>query len=209
MEQSRSSFLPWMIGGLSLCIVLGFYFPMLLQQKSPASSGGGRNAAEVISLVADANSIVGSPSLSASYIDQKLASVGSPARGIGTALYRLSQEYQIDTAHALAFFHHESSYGLKGVAASTRNFGNIRCSGYACDPTGGYRSYPSWEEGAKDWFSLLYHGYIKGSVSKRCPCTTVTAIIPVYAPAADHNNEAAYISSVLQDVAMYRQEAQA
>jgi hypothetical protein len=207
MEQSRSSFLPWLIGGLSL-IVLGFYFPML--QKSPASQGGGRNAAEVISLVADANSIVGSPSLSASYIDQKLASVGSPARGIGTALYRLSQEYHIDIAHALAFFHHESSYGLKGVAASTRNFGNIRCSaGYACDPTGGYRSYRSWEEGAKDWFSLLYHGYIKGGVSKRCPCTTVAAIIPVYAPAADNNNEAAYISSILHDVATYRQEAQA
>jgi hypothetical protein len=93
---------------------------------------------------------------------------------------------------------------------STRNFGNIRCTaGYPCDPTGGYRSYRSWEEGAKDWFSLLYHGYIKGGVSKRCPCTTVTAIIPVYAPAADNNNEAAYISSVLQDVATYRQEAQA
>ena len=139
------------------------------------------------------------PTLSASFINQVLASAGSPAIGLGDALYQLSEQYQIDDAVALAFFHHDSGYGKDGVAASTHSLGNIRCTaGYACDPTGGYRMYRNWRQGAADWYQLITTVYLpEGRV-------TVASIIPKYAPSADHNDEQAYINSVLRDVSRYQ-----
>lgn len=147
----------------------------------------------------DGETVRGGPSISAARVDAVLTAAHSPAAGLGPLVYQLSQTYQIDDAHALAFYHHESSYGTRGVAVLTHSWGNIRCTaGYACDPTGGYRAYPSIADGVRDWFALLASVYFSRGL------TTVSQIIPVYAPAADHNNVAAYIHSVLSDVLSYR-----
>jgi hypothetical protein len=141
------------------------------------------------------------PTLSADFIDQVLATAHSPAAGTGDIFYQQSLQFHIDDVYALAFFHHESDYGKAGVVwnANTHSIGNIRCTaGYACDPSGGYRSYPTWEAGIADWYQLIANVYIAHGLA------TVAAIIPVYAPAADHNDEGAYIHNVLQDVAAYR-----
>lgn len=147
-----------------------------------------------------AHGVQGPPTVTASFIDRVLARAGSPAQGIGTVMYQEGVKYGIDPVYILAFFHHESSFGLAGVARSTHSIGNIRCTqGYTCDPTGGYRSYPSYAVAVDDWYTLLTYGYIAHGLN------TVETIIPVYAPNADHNNEAAYIASVNADVAMWRQ----
>src|SRR5262249_10466202 len=119
--------------------------------------------------------------------------------GLGQALSSLSEQYQINDAYALAFFHHESTYGKYGVAASTRNFGNIRCTaGSTCDPKGLYRSYASWQAGAADWFKLISTVYVSEGR------TTVASIIPKYAPSDDGNNVTAYINAVSDDVSRWQ-----
>lgn len=140
-----------------------------------------------------AGSIVGPPSLSAARINQILAQ--SPARGLGETLYTLSQQYQIDDAVALAFFHHESAFGTQGVARVTRSIGNIIWTpgcGYA--RLGRFRSYTSWAAGATDWYRLMAREYIGRG------WTLLTQIIPVYAPASDQNDVAAYIRAIQTDM---------
>ena len=144
--------------------------------------------------------VQGPPTVTASFIDRVLARAGSPAQGIGQVMVQEGVKYGIDPVYALAFFHHESSFGLAGVARVTHSIGNIRCTqGYTCDPTGGYRAYPSYTAALDDWYQLLVYGYVAHGLN------TVETIIPVYAPTADNNNEAAYIASVNADVAMWRQ----
>lgn len=143
--------------------------------------------------------LVGPPTVTAAFIDRVLQDAGSPAVGIGTVMYQQGVRYGIDPIYALAFFHHESSFGRAGVARITHSIGNIRCSlGYTCDPSGGYRAYPSYAVALNDWYALLATVYIAHGL------TTVETIIPVYAPAADNNNESAYIASVNSDVTRWR-----
>lgn len=145
------------------------------------------------------HSIVGPPTVTASFINLVLAAAHSPAVGIGNVMYTLGVKYGIDPAFPLAFYHHESGYGEHGMARTTLSIGNIRCTvGYACDPTGGYRAYSSYKAGVQDWYQLMIEVYLPNGL------TTVEKIIPVYAPTKDNNNESAYISSVLADVAAYR-----
>jgi hypothetical protein len=149
------------------------------------------------------SSVLGRPALSASFINRVLSAYHSPARGTGQALYDLSRSSGIADEYALAFFMHESSFGTTGVARVTRSLGNIRCSdGYRC--LAGYRAYATWQAGYVDWFKLIKFGYVTGQVSRKCPCVTIQQIIPVYAPASDHNNEAAYCAAVLSAVSVWR-----
>src|SRR5437588_13066159 len=55
-------------------------------------------------------SVIGGPSLSASFIDQVLTNAGSPAAGQGDVFYSNSVKYQIDDVYALAFYQHESTF---------------------------------------------------------------------------------------------------
>ena len=150
----------------------------------------------------DPYSVVGAPTISAARIDSILCKAGSPACHTGQALYDLGVQYGIDPAFALAFFHHESSYGLYGVARTHLSLGNLRCeNGYSCPD--GYAAFISWEQGYRAWYILISGPlYVKDGLS------TVAAIIPRYAPSADNNNESAYIQSVQQDVANYRSGGQ-
>jgi hypothetical protein len=148
--------------------------------------------------VCPTDGIIGAPSLASSFVDQVLGYYHSPAAGIGQALYDESQSFCIDDAVALAFFQHESGFGRAGWGAVNHSLGNIRCSsGYSCQ--GGYRSYATWQDGYTDWFTLMKSLYID-----QWHATTVEAIIPHYAPAADHNNEQAYIRAVKASVALWR-----
>jgi Mannosyl-glycoprotein endo-beta-N-acetylglucosaminidase len=161
----------------------------------------GRAAAPAPAILS--SSVLGRPSLSASFVNQVLSAYHSPAAGTGQALYDLSLRYGIADEYALAFFLHESAFGTTGVARVTRSLGNIRCSdGYRC--IAGYRAYSTWSASYDDWYQLIKYGYLTGQVSGKCPCVTVQQIIPVYAPGSDHNDERAYMTAVLSAVAAWR-----
>ena len=143
------------------------------------------------------SSILGPPSLSASFIDRVLSASHSPAVGLGHTLVMLSQSSGIDDAYALAFFWQESSFGTAGVARVTHSLGNIRCTaGWSC--SAGYRSYPSWQAGARDWFALISTVYVAHGL------TTLERILPVYAPPSDNNDVAAYSAAVRSAVSVWR-----
>jgi hypothetical protein len=160
----------------------------LAHQKSIASTNTG---------------VEGKPTISADFINKILAAYHSRAVGTGQALYDDGVQYGIDPVYALAFFQHESTFGTTGVARATLSLGNIRCTpGYQCIE--GYRAYSSYEQGYLDWYKLIKNGYITGQVSSQCPCITIEQIVPVYAPASDHNNVAGYISAVENAVKVWR-----
>jgi hypothetical protein len=135
-------------------------------------------------------SVIGKPSITASFINQVLDYYDSPASGKGQTLYDYGVKYGVDPAYALAFFMHESSFGKQGVAKVTRSLGNIRATeGY--DSYQGYRKYKTWEEGFEDWYRLIAKTYVQ-----QWKLYTIDQIIPVYAPREDNNDEGAYIRSV-------------
>jgi hypothetical protein len=150
--------------------------------------------------------VTGSPSISAEFIDRVLTAYGSPAAGTGQALYDFGVQYGIDPVYALAFFLHEDSFGETGIGAANHSLGNIRCSaGYSCQY--GFRSYPTWQVGYQDWYSLILNGYIKGQITDTIvghPCVAVEEIVPVYAPSSDHNDVAAYITAIEHAVQRWR-----
>ncbi len=186
---------------LRFCIVFLLCVLLVLIGFSMLPDLRGRAAAPAPVVLS--SSVLGRPSLSPLFIDRVLAAYHSPAVGTGQALYDLSRSSGIADEYALAFFLHESMFGTTGVARVTRSLGNIRCSwGYRC--LDGYRAYSTWQASYEDWFKLIKDGYLTGQVSGKCPCVTVQQIIPVYAPAVDHNNESAYIAAVLSAVAAWR-----
>ena len=134
--------------------------------------------------------MLGRPTLTVSFINQVLATYKSPAKGRGQALYDLGQQYGIDPAFALAFFMHESSFGNQGEATKSLSLGNLRCiSNYRCEDN--FAQFDSWEDGFKAWYQLIRNLYVA-----QWGLTTIDKIIPRYAPAADHNDEQAYINSL-------------
>src|SRR5947209_3800977 len=70
------------------------------------------------------SSVLGRPSLSASFVNQVLSAYHSPAAETGQAFYDFSLSSGIADEYALAFFWHESSFGTTGVARVTRSLGN-------------------------------------------------------------------------------------
>jgi hypothetical protein len=150
--------------------------------------------------------VIGTPTISAGFIDRVLAAYGSPAAGSGQALYDLGVEYGIDPVYALAFFLHEDSFGETGIGAANHSLGNIRCSaGYRCQY--GFRYYVTWADSYQDWYRLILNGYVRGQVTDSIvghPCVTVDEIVPVYAPSSDHNDVIAYIAAIKYAVEMWR-----
>ncbi len=146
---------------------------------------------------------IGAPTISRATFKAFLAELHSPALTEAESMYSASVEEGADPALVLAFFEHESSGGNAGVASVTKSIGNIRCSsGYSCFATlgnGSFRLYSTWMEGTRDWVCLLkYYRDGRG-------LATLEEIIPTYAPAADHNNEAAYIAGVKNRVNQLRE----
>jgi hypothetical protein len=143
-----------------------------------------------------ADSVVGAPSLSAAFVNQVLAAAGSPAAGTGQSLYDLSVQYHIDDAYALATFQHESSYGKYGYASVDHSLGNIVCAGYpTCN--GRFRWYATWAQGFADFYQLIAREYVAHGL------TTLTRILPVYAPSSE-NDTAGYIESIRRAMVDFR-----
>ncbi len=165
-------------------VAVGFWSSVLHPSGvAPGGSAGGM-------------SVVGGPSLSASYIDGVLKDAGSPAVGLGGRLSALSEQYHIDDAYALATFRKESTYGTAGMATVTHSLGNIICAGY---PTcyGRFRSYQTWDQGAEDFYRLVAREYVGRGLS------TVEAIIPVYAPSVENNTQQ-YIGDIRSFMMAFR-----
>jgi hypothetical protein len=162
----------------------------LLAQKAEVSAPP---AVQRASMNDDHSSIIGTPTISAQQITTILAAYHSPAAGLGQDVYDLGVQYGIDPIHVLAIFLHESRMGTTGEATKTMSPGNERCIKDRPCVDGGYAQMYSWQDGFAHLFSLLYDGYIKGHVSSKCPCVTITQIVPVFAPSSDGNNEQAYI----------------
>ena len=134
--------------------------------------------------------VLSKPTITADFINRVLASYNSPAQGKGQALYDLGVKYGIDPAFALAFFMHESTFGTQGEARSSLSLGNIRCiPNFRCQDN--FAWFNTWEDGFKAWYELIRNLYIA-----QWGLVTVDQIIPKYAPAADHNDEQAYINSL-------------
>lgn len=156
-------------------------------------------------------SVVGPPSVSAAFIDRVLYAYHSPAAGLGPVIYDLGVKYGIDPVYALAFFQHESDFGTTGEARVTLSPGNERCiADRPCIDLarGGYARMRSWADGFDHWYRLILYGYVQGQVTIPLvghACTTVAAIIAVYAPSSDGNDEAAYSAAVVYSVDMWRQ----
>jgi len=149
-----------------------------------------------------ASSVLGPPSVSATFINRVLAAYHSPAAGLGQALYDDGVNTGIDPVYALAFFLHESSLGTTGEARKTLALGNERCiPDRPCVDLdrGGYAQMESWEDGFSHWYSLMLTLYIQ-----QWHRVTVEQIIPKYAPGSDGNNEQAYIAAIEHAVATWR-----
>lgn len=135
-------------------------------------------------------SVLGAPTVSATFINSVLAAYGSPAAGTGQALFNDGVSSGIDPVYALAFFLHESSFGTAGVARYTHSLGNLRCiPGPACYD--GFASFPTWEAGYAAWYGLIRNVYVD-----TWHLTTIEQIIPTYAPSGDNNNVSGYIAAV-------------
>ena len=128
-----------------------------------------------------------------------LTEAHSPAASVASACYGIACDYQLDPAIALAFFKHESRYGNDGVAARTRNWGNLRKSqGNAAKTLNGWAWYDRWEHGLIDWCILIRDRYVGRGL------TTVDLAIPVYAPSSDRNKPDRYIAAVYAAVASWQ-----
>jgi hypothetical protein len=177
-------------------VVRSVHAPAVQTSSASTHTSGTRSAAPV-----QQGSILGGPSLSPHFIDTVLSRYGSPAAGNGWALYSLSEQYGVDDAFALAFFWHESNFGENGMARLTHSLGNLRCiDGAACVNMLGdtcqvgqscYAAFPDWPSGFAAWYALIAGPLYVGDGR-----TTVASIIPRYAPAADNNDESAYIANV-------------
>lgn len=131
------------------------------------------------------------PRLSALAFGRILAEHGSPAAPEADTCYRVCASYDLDPAVALAFFAHESTYGTKGRAVQTRNWGNLRKGqGHATHELGGFAYYAHWADGLADWCTLIRARYIGRGLK------TVGPALRIYAPSSDGNDPDAYAKAV-------------
>jgi len=170
---------------------------------------GGMQAAAALAASTAGLEVMGEPTITVEQIEQVLAEFNSPAAGHGQEIYDLGVKYGINPAISLAFFVHESGAGSnpawagrKPDGTTSNNIGNIICTpGYRC--YGRFREYATWGEGIEDWYKLIKELYV-GEWGR----TTVEEIIPKYAPAADNNDEGAYINAVKRLVEEWQRKGQ-
>jgi len=133
----------------------------------------------------------------------------SPAAVFGGECYDVVAAYGLDPAVALAFFEHESTFGTKGVAVRSRNWGNLRTAPvdplFADSVHDGWTWFvqradelpgQEWVRSCRAWARLISKVYIGGK-----GLYDVTSILRVYAPSEDGNAPAAYARAVEKAVA--------
>lgn len=122
-------------------------------------------------------------------------SAAAPEAG---ACYDVAAASGCDPAVALAFFYHESKFGRDGIAARTRNWGNLRHSpgglGHEVPGANGgmFVAYPDWVTGIRDWCILMHRPMYRGE--------SVALILPDYAPSSDGNRPERYAAAVVAKV---------
>jgi N-acetyl-anhydromuramyl-L-alanine amidase AmpD len=128
-----------------------------------------------------------------------LRGAGSPV-GDGDALrvYAYATARGLSPAYLLAMFHHESTYGRFGSAATTHSWGNTRPPSFGAPQTGvsdrHFSIYANWVDGGVSTVARHFdHAPYFGK-------DTVRAIIPIWAPSTDGNNTERYIEAVLADI---------
>jgi hypothetical protein len=149
---------------LSLAIMLvGGGVALLYQWHQGATSG-----------YASSDSVVGKPSLPASYVDAIFRQLGSPMVGTGKAVEAASRAQNIDDAFALGVWWTETNDGAAGVGLADLNPGSVRGSiGYP-SAYDGYTIYPSYTAAVNYWFKMLKVVYIDRGL------TTVSTISHPY-----------------------------
>lgn len=185
--------------GLSAMQMMPQSFPSLAQSVMASDTLQARMVpirTPVVSLPL-VESITSPPRLSPTFLNQVLASYGSPARGTGQALYDLGRRYSISSDVALAFFGHESTFGTAGEARASGSLGNLRCLDASYDDLhpscrDGYAWFPTWEAGFEAYYRLLRNLYVN-----TWHLTTFAQVIHRYAPASDRNDEAAYVHDLV------------
>ena len=133
--------------------------------------------------------MLGPPTITPQKINEVLRQYNSPAQGMGQLVFDLGVQSGINPAIALAFFIKESSAGTKGIARTTKNWGNRKGSG----PAGRYKGfmrYNNFEESLRDWFPYMHRVYINQGRQ------TLPRVIAKYAPGYDGNNERGYVRTV-------------
>ncbi len=180
----------------TLLSLVGICLLVLLLVPSQAHAQAYTNATLVQQ--ASSYSVLGTPTVSAAFMNQVLAANHSPAAGKGQALFDYGVQYGVDPVYALAFFMHESSFGTTGIAQYTLSLGNLRCIPiYSCYD--GFSSFPTWEAGFEAWYQLIRNVYVD-----TWHLVTIEQIIPTYAPSSDHNNVGAYINAIESAVDSWR-----
>ncbi|MCX2728571.1 N-acetylmuramoyl-L-alanine amidase (plasmid) [Thermomicrobium sp. 4228-Ro] len=148
------------------------------------------------------------PRISPERFTALLEAAGSPAAAEGNACWQAVAAEGVDPLFALAVFWHESRFGTAGVVAAhdLRNPGATRTSRtgvgepVAVPGRGQFWRYPSWTEGFRDLARRLVD---PDFVYRRQGAATVERIVPLWAPASDGNDPAAYAAAVSAFIAQY------
>lgn len=146
------------------------------------------------------------PRISPALFHEVLTKAGSPAlpENAGDTLWRIAVDASLDPAVALAFFQHESTYGTRGLARTTKSWGNQRRSPTGLGTVreipgrGPFAHFRTWADSLRDWCAI-----INGPVYAGAGRATVGAIVPVYAPSSDGNVPARYVRAVCTAVAAW------
>jgi len=145
------------------------------------------------------------PRISQAQFTRILERYKSPCAPFGAECYSIICSYGLDPAVALGFFGHESTFGTRGLAVQTLNWGNVRTPMRPERCTGthprNFAIFRSWQDGLRDWCERINERYIN-----QRGLDTVEKAIPVYAPSSDGNNEQQYIDHVNKLVAAWTTE---
>jgi hypothetical protein len=123
----------------------------------------------------------------------------SSARPEAEAIWDMLVTKGIDPAVGLGFFHHESTCGKLGRARITKSWGNLRWREVYADlvypvrNVDGFAAYESYVDAARHFAEHLLGA---DGTNSYAGLKTVEQVVPIWAPAADHNVPTAYIAAV-------------
>jgi hypothetical protein len=124
----------------------------------------------------------------------------SPAYAEVDTILSILERWRADRGIALAFFAKESSFGRRGVAVETKNWGNLRWGRRMIRQTKHpFAVYANWAKSVEDWCELLSVVYCQ-----RWKLCTLREILQRYAPSSDGNNPRRYADTVLRLVRMWQ-----
>src|SRR5258708_29138149 len=110
-----------------VCFLMGLL--LLVLWVSAQFTGALAPAASQVLVLPDYDyPVMGTPTISAAFMNRVLAAYGSPAAGTGPPLYYLGGGSGVDPGYALAFFFHEDSFCKMGIGAAKHRLGQIRFS---------------------------------------------------------------------------------